>query len=247
MTARLLATGGAAVAAVGALSAFLFLPENEFTSGRGHFIVNPLEGIGRVATVWLPQLQDLAASGTRFSIHTVAFDLGIDDLRRPVVLIVFGATVVVGTLAVGGILRHRQRPEHAPVGRSALLLGATGLALFAVAAVFPAAFLTEQSPVTRLLFASWVGLALAGGCLVSALGSGWTAPPRRTGGCWRLGGGARALGHPERLRRAVPPPGCARRPADRCWAAGCGMPTPFPATSVRSRSSAGTSCSTSRA
>ena len=56
-----------------------------------------------------------------------------------------------------------------PVGRSALLLGATGLALFAVAAVFPAAFLTEQSPVTRLLFASWVGLALAGGCLVSAL------------------------------------------------------------------------------
>jgi hypothetical protein len=169
MTTRTLATGGAAVVAVGALSAFLFLPDNEFTSGRGEFIVNPFEGIGRIVSVWLPQLHDLAFSGARFSIHAIALELGFEDLRHPFVLLVFVAAVVVGAVAVHGLLRRRLPPGPADTARSALVVAGTGLVLFAVAAVFPAAFLSEQAPVTRLLFASWVGLALTAGALVTAL------------------------------------------------------------------------------
>jgi hypothetical protein len=168
-TMRLLVTGGAAVAAVGALSAFLFLPENDFTSSRGHLILNPLEGIGRVLTVWLPQLHDLAYSGTRLSIHAVALELGVADLRRPIVLIVFVAAIIVGGLAVAALVRGRAAPERPLARRCAIILGGTGITIFVVASVFPAAFLSRQGPVTRLLFASWVGLALTAGAVVAAL------------------------------------------------------------------------------
>jgi len=135
MTTRLFATGGAAVAAVGALSAFLFLPENAFTSSRGHFIVNPFEGIGRILTAWLPQLHDLAYGGTRFSIHAIALELGVDDLRHPIVLIVFVAAIVVGALAVSGLLRHRPSPGPLHATRSALVL-AGGQKMPATSALF---------------------------------------------------------------------------------------------------------------
>ncbi|MGI9054011.1 MAG: hypothetical protein ACR2HQ_15445 [Ilumatobacteraceae bacterium] len=180
--ARLLATSAATVVAVGALSAFLFLPENEFTSSRGELVRNPLDGARRVFSVWLPQLQDLAYSRSRARIHAEALELGVADLGRPIALIVFAAAVVVGGLAVAAVRRpgpepRAIQPPHAP--RRALLLAANGIALFVLASIIPAALLSEQNPVTRLLFASWVGLALVAGAAVAALEG--SPRPRRLG------------------------------------------------------------------
>ncbi len=166
---RLLAAGGGSIAAVGALSAFLYLPDNEYTSGRGELILNPLEAADRVFSVWLPQLQDLVFSRTRLDIHAEALALGVDDLRRPLVLAVFVAAVALGGLAIASLRRDRPAPAMPAARRCAAVLGATGAALVVLAAIFPAALLSRQAPVTRLLFSSWVGLALLGGAVVAAI------------------------------------------------------------------------------
>ncbi|MGH9269989.1 MAG: hypothetical protein ACRDZ2_01815 [Ilumatobacteraceae bacterium] len=169
LTVRLLAAGGGSVAAVGALSAFLYLPENEYTSGRGEFILNPLDAARRVVSVWLPQLQDLAFSRNRMDIHAEALALGVDDLGRPLVLAVGLATVILGGLAIAAVLHGDGASASPSARRCAAVLGATGVVLFLVAAVFPAALLSQQGPVTRLLFSSWVGLALVGGAVGAAI------------------------------------------------------------------------------
>jgi hypothetical protein len=176
-TRRSLATGGVTVAAVGALGAFLFLPDNEFTSSRGELILNPLDATRRVFDVWLPQLQDLAYSRTRLRIHAEAFDLGAQDLSRPIALVVFGAAIVLGALAIAATARLQPAPGASEDRRSALVLAATAVVLFMTASVIPAALLSEQSPVTRLLFASWIGLALLVGSGV-ALVERWPRPHR---------------------------------------------------------------------
>ncbi len=158
-----------AIAAVGAFGAFIYLPETGFTSARGEFIVDPVEAASRVVNVWIPSLGEVAFGVGRMRIHTEALGLGIQNLAAPVVLAVFATAVVAGGLAARAIAHAPPVPRQADNRRAALGLVAVGVALFTVSSWFPAALLSGQGVVPRLLFTPWVGLVLAAGAGIAAL------------------------------------------------------------------------------
>ncbi|MDP8937586.1 MAG: hypothetical protein M3O23_07655 [Actinomycetota bacterium] len=162
---RLAGVLAGATVAVGALAAFIYLPENDFTSARGEFLLDPVEAASRIVNVWIPLLRNVAFSAGRARIHGEALSLGVQNLASPAVLAVFAAAVVAGGAALVAVVRsppQGRRPDHR---RAALGLVVVGIVLFSVSSWFPAGLLTGQGPVTRLLFTPWVALVLvvAGG------------------------------------------------------------------------------------
>jgi len=166
---RLGATTGAAGVTVGALGAFIYLPKNEFTSARGGLILDPSEAIHRVTGFWLPALRGLAFSRQRGEIHAEAFRLGIANLRSPLVLCAFAVAIGLGLYAVREASTADGDPGRVGGVRAAAAMGLVGTMLFAVSFWFPAALLSGQGPVTRLLFTPWVAAVVVVVAAVAAL------------------------------------------------------------------------------
>lgn len=166
---RLAGVVAGAVAALGAVGGAIYLPRTGFTRARGDFIVDPIEAGRRIVYVWVPSLKELAFSSRRGRIHVEALKLGVENLAQPAVLFVFLAAVAGGAVAVRNLTRTLPDPAGRRDHAASAALVVVGLALFVVAAFFPAALLSGQGPVPRLLFAPWVGLALAAGAAVALL------------------------------------------------------------------------------
>ncbi|MBW3613751.1 MAG: hypothetical protein KY439_00360 [Actinobacteria bacterium] len=165
---RSVAVAATTIAVVGAVGGFLYLPKTGFTSARGRFLLNPAEAANRIVNVWLPALKESTLSGRRARINGEALGLGISDLRHPVVLAVF---VAAGALAIVALRSALARPVGArsPENRrTALGFAIAAAGLFLVSLWFPAALLTGQGPVPRLLFTPWTALAMAAGATVAA-------------------------------------------------------------------------------
>jgi len=161
-----------ACVAVGALGAFIYLPENGFTSARGEFILNPVEAASRIVKVWIPSLRAVAFSVERGRIHREALSLGTDNLDSPVVVAVFVAAVAAGVFAMRSAANVPTGTGSTVDRRGALGLLAVGVALFSVSCWFPAGLLSGQGPVTRLLFTPWIGLVLVAGAGMALLEAG---------------------------------------------------------------------------
>jgi hypothetical protein len=166
---RTVAVLAGAVAAVGALAAFIYLPETGFTSARGQFLLNPIDAASRIVNFWIPSLRASAFSAERLGAHRQALSLGIGNLASPVVLAVFAAALVAAILALRSMVRTPLDGRRPDDRRGALGLLVLGIALFAVSAWFPAGLLTGQGPVTRLLFTPWIALVLVVSAGVAAL------------------------------------------------------------------------------
>ncbi len=166
---RAVAVVAGTTAALGALGAFIYLPETGFTSARGEFLLNPIDAANRVVDFWLPSLRTAAFGAERLEAHRDALSLGIGNLASPVVLAVFAAALVVAVLALRSVVLTPLDGRRPDDRRAALGLFVVGIALFAVSSWFPAALLSGQGPVTRLLFTPWVALVLVVGAGVAGL------------------------------------------------------------------------------
>ena len=171
-TARLAGVLAAAAVTLSVLAAVIYLPENEFTRARGEFLLNPVEAASRIVNVWIPSLRAVAFSVERARVHGEALSLGLEDLRAPFTLAVFSAAVAIGAFAVRSVVKTRADGMRVDDRRAAFALLAVGIALFVMSAWFPAALLTGQGPVTRLLFTPWIALVLVVGAGVAALEAG---------------------------------------------------------------------------
>lgn len=161
-----------AVVTLGAVGGIIYLPENDFTSARGEFLLNPLDAAQRIIHVWIPSLRSVAFSPRRAAIHLEAFSLGAENLATPSVLVVAIAAVVAGGFALRAVLRAPADPPRPELARAATGVVVAAIALFFTSSWFPAALLSGQGPVTRLLFTPWVAFALAAGAAVAALEAG---------------------------------------------------------------------------
>ncbi len=161
-------TAGAA-AVLGALGAIIYLPKSDFTSARGELLLDPLDAARRLVRVWIPSLREAAFSSRRARIHREAFSMGLENLTGPIVLAVFVAALLTGAYALRAVLRSPADPRRPKDRRPAVALIGVGLGLFLISSWFPAALLSGQGPVTRLLFTPWVALVLTAGAAVAGL------------------------------------------------------------------------------
>ncbi len=172
-------SGAVMVGAAGALTvvgAVIYLPKSEFTSARGELLINPFDALNRIVDVWIPALGNTAFSASRAEIHREAFSLGLANLKSPAVASVFLIAILIGFVALRLVMHTPVGPFRPSARRGAAVLAVVGLTLFVSSLLFPAALLSGQFPVTRLLFTPWIGFVLAVGALVAWLEAG--ASPR---------------------------------------------------------------------